>query len=72
MSKDPPELAAPPFTPRSTFLQTGYLKAVAAVVVATGISWLMFPFFELANLIMTYLLAIVVIAARYVWRVDHS
>src|SRR5437016_12351753 len=25
----------------------------------------MFPFFELANLIMTYLLAIVVIAARY-------
>jgi two-component system sensor histidine kinase KdpD len=38
---------------------------VAAVAVATGISWVMFPFFELANLIMTYLLAIVVIAARY-------
>ena len=65
MSKDPPELAAPPFTPRSTLLQTDYLKAVAAVAAATGISWLMFPFFEPANLIMTYLLAIVVIAVRY-------
>ena len=65
MSKDPPELASPPLTARSILLQTGYLTAVAAVAVATGISWLMFPFFELANLIMTYLLAIVVIAARY-------
>jgi two-component system sensor histidine kinase KdpD len=65
VSKDPPELASPPFTARSILLQTGYLTAVAAVAVATGISWLMFPFFELANLIMTYLLAIVVIAARY-------
>jgi two-component system sensor histidine kinase KdpD len=65
VSKDPPELAAPPFTPRSTLLQADYLKAVAAVAAATGISWLMFPFFEPANLIMTYLLAIVVIAVRY-------
>lgn len=54
MSKDP-----------STRLQSGYLTAVAAVTAATGISWIMFPFFEPANLIMTYLLAIVVIAARY-------
>jgi len=38
---------------------------MVAVAVATGLSWLMFPLFELANLIMTYLLAIVVIAARY-------
>ena len=65
MSKDPPEFPAPPFIQRSTLLQTGYPKAVAAVAVATGISWVMFPFFEPANLVMTYLLAIVVIAARY-------
>lgn len=43
----------------------GYPQAVAAVAFATGLSWLMFRYFELANLIMTYLLAIVVIAARY-------
>ena len=48
-----------------TRLQSGYLTAVAAVTAATGISWMMFPFFEPANLIMTYLLGIVVIAARY-------
>ncbi len=54
MSKDP-----------FTRLQSGYLTAVAAVTAATGISWMMFPFFEPANLIMTYLLGIVVIAARY-------
>jgi len=41
------------------------VTVVAAVTAATGISWLMFPFLDLANLIMTYLLAIVVIAARY-------
>lgn len=44
---------------------TGYLKAVAAVGAATGICWMIFPFLELANLIMTYLLGVVVIAARY-------
>ncbi len=49
----------------SARLQNGYLTAVAAATAATGISWMMFPFLELANLIMTYLLAIVVIAARY-------
>lgn len=65
MSKEPPDLAAPPSTSTRNHLHSGYLKAVAAVVVATGISWIMFPFFELANLIMTYLLAIVAIAARY-------
>ena len=43
----------------------GYAQAVTAVAFATGLSWLMFRYFELANLIMTYLLAIVVIAARY-------
>lgn len=42
----------------------GYPQAAAAVAVATGISWLLFPFVEPANLIMTYLLAIVVVATR--------
>jgi two-component system sensor histidine kinase KdpD len=65
VSKDSPDLTATPSTPTSTRIQTSYLKAVAAVAAATGISWMMFPFLELANLIMTYLLAIVVIAVRY-------
>ena len=42
-----------------------YTAAAAAVAVATGIAWLMFPLLETANLIMAYLLAVVVIAARY-------
>jgi two-component system sensor histidine kinase KdpD len=63
VSKELPAPAASTATPG--WIQAGYLQAVAAVAAATGLSWLMFPFFELANLIMTYLLAIVVIAARY-------
>ncbi len=43
----------------------GYLQATAAVAAATLASWLMFPYFEAANLIMAYLLAVVGIAARY-------
>jgi len=56
-----------PLARRSTrgWIVAGYAQAVAAVAFATGLSWLMFPFFEPANLIMTYLLAIVAIAARY-------
>jgi len=41
-----------------------YLEAVATVAVATGVAWLMFPLFELANLVMVYLLGIVVVAMR--------
>ena len=33
--------------------------------VASGIAWLTLPFFELANLVMVYLLGIVVVATRY-------
>jgi two-component system sensor histidine kinase KdpD len=43
---------------------SGYGKAVAAVVLATAVSWLMFPYFELSNLIMVYLVAIVAVAVR--------
>jgi two-component system, OmpR family, sensor histidine kinase KdpD len=42
-----------------------YTAAAAAVVIATAGAWLMFAFVEPANLIMAYLLAVVVIAARY-------
>jgi two-component system sensor histidine kinase KdpD len=43
---------------------SGYVKAMGAVVLATGVSWLMFPYFELSNLIMVYLVAIVAVAVR--------
>lgn len=44
---------------------TGYPQAAAVVAIATGISWLAFPFVEPANLMMMYLLAVVAIAIRY-------
>lgn len=47
------------------WIKAGYLQAVAAVALATAVSWVMFPFFDLADLIMTYLLGIVVIATQY-------
>jgi two-component system sensor histidine kinase KdpD len=43
----------------------GYAWAVAAVAGATGVAWLMGGRFELANLIMVYLLAVLVVAVRY-------
>src|SRR5260370_21783214 len=42
-----------------------YGRAVAVVALTTGVAWLMFPFFELSNLIMAYLLGIVVVAMRH-------
>ncbi len=42
-----------------------YGRATAGVALATGVAWLMFPFFELSNLIMVYLLGIVVVAMRH-------
>jgi two-component system sensor histidine kinase KdpD len=39
--------------------------AMAVVGLATGAAWLTLPFFELANLVMVYLLGIVVVATRY-------
>ncbi len=47
------------------WIKAGYVQAVAAVALATAVSWVMFPFFDLADLIMTYLLGIVVIATQY-------
>ena len=46
-------------------LREGYLLAIVATVICTAIAWLMFGRFDLANLIMVYLLGVVVVAARY-------
>ncbi len=45
--------------------QAGYLSALAATSICTAIGWLMVDRFDLANLIMVYLLGVVVVAARY-------
>jgi len=42
-----------------------YGWAMAVVALATGAAWLTLPYFELANLVMVYLLGIVVVATRY-------
>jgi two-component system sensor histidine kinase KdpD len=44
---------------------SGYVQAVAIVVVATGVAWLMHPLFEISNLVMVYLLGIVLVARRH-------
>ena len=41
-----------------------YARAVAAVAIATGVAWLLFPLSDLANLVMVYLLGITVVAMR--------
>jgi two-component system sensor histidine kinase KdpD len=52
--------------PRPLFnWRIGHLWAVMATAICTGIAWLMFDHFDLANLIMVYLLGVVVVAARY-------
>jgi two-component system, OmpR family, sensor histidine kinase KdpD len=43
----------------------GYAWAIAATAICTTLAWFMFPHFELANLIMVYLLGVVAVAARY-------
>jgi len=42
----------------------GYAEAVGIVSMTTGIAWAMFPFFELSNLIMAYLLGVIAVATR--------
>jgi len=45
--------------------RAGYLWAVVATAICTAIAWLMLGHFDLANLIMVYLLGVVAVAARY-------
>ena len=49
--------------PRSTDWQ-GYALALAAVLICTGVAWVMFPYFEASNIVMTYLLGTIAVAAR--------
>ncbi len=42
----------------------GYGEAMAAVTLSTMLAWLMFPSFEVSNLIMVYLLGVVAVAMR--------
>jgi len=42
----------------------GYALACLVVGLCTGLAWLMFPYFNLSNLIMAYLLGVVVVATR--------
>ncbi|MBI2457260.1 MAG: sensor histidine kinase KdpD [candidate division NC10 bacterium] len=56
-----------PYVPPARTRRGGWLSYVWAVAIAalcTAIAWVMFPFFELSNLIMVYLLGVVGVAAR--------
>lgn len=67
ISGDKDEPAAAPVRPRMArpTSWSGYAQALATVVVATGLAWLMFPLFEVSNLVMIYLLGIVLVARRH-------
>ncbi|OGC02898.1 MAG: two-component system sensor histidine kinase KdbD [candidate division NC10 bacterium RIFCSPLOWO2_12_FULL_66_18] len=52
-----------PPRPRSTDWMS-YARAAGIVALCTAVAWAMFPFFELSNLIMVYLLGVVGVAAR--------
>jgi two-component system sensor histidine kinase KdpD len=55
---------APPVVPHGGPDWRGHAWALVAVTAATAVAWAMFPYFELADLIMVYLLAIIVVASR--------
>src|SRR5207302_9799470 len=42
-----------------------YAAAVGAVLASTLLAWLMFPRFELSNIIMVYLLGVVIVSMRF-------
>jgi two-component system sensor histidine kinase KdpD len=46
--------------PRTNWRELGW--TIAMVVSATALGWLMFPYFELSNIIMVYLLGVVIVA----------
>jgi two-component system sensor histidine kinase KdpD len=59
----PPRPAAVPGPPVGVDWR-GHAWALLAVALATAIAWVMFPYFELADLIMVYLSAIILVASR--------
>jgi two-component system, OmpR family, sensor histidine kinase KdpD len=42
-----------------------YAQSVGVVAAATGLAWVMFPFFQLASIIMAYLLGVIFVASRH-------
>src|SRR5262245_4792534 len=42
-----------------------YGQAAAVVAAATGVAWIMFPLFQLASIIMVYLLGVIAVATRH-------
>lgn len=42
-----------------------YVESLAVVAAATGVAWAMFSYFELANIVMIYLLGVVIVAMRH-------
>ena len=52
-------------TLRSTGDASVYAYALAGVLIATVVAWLMSPYFAAANLIMVYLIAVIVVAIRW-------
>jgi two-component system sensor histidine kinase KdpD len=65
ISGDPTETATPPLRRRRlTSGWRAYGTAIALVAIATAVSFLMFPYFALSNLIMVYLLGVLLVATR--------
>src|SRR5262245_49166266 len=60
---EPSSTTRPRLRPRPTDWP-GYALALTAVLVCTGVAWAMFPYFEASNIVMTYLLGTVAVAAR--------
>src|SRR5690348_10849926 len=50
--------------PRSARPLRDYVFAVVAAVISTAVAFVMYPHFELTNLVMVYLLATLAVAAR--------
>lgn len=51
--------------PPRTSSWRAYINTLLVLAVCTGLAYLMFPYFDLANLIMVYLVGVVIAAARY-------
>lgn len=50
---------------KTTSKRSAYASAVLVVTLCTCIAWIMLPYFELSNIVMTYLLSVVIVATRY-------
>ncbi len=57
--------AQPPHLPRPSSPGANYGAGIAVMVLCTLVAWLMLPYFELANLVMVYLLGVVFTAWRF-------